>query len=241
MKRLEEATTLASEILEIAASTGTNGVTRTFSALDALTKLAVRTAQTYADDPAAAPPTPASALRQTFEALGATYVKLGQFIASAPSAFPKEFVDEFQKCLDETPATPFAEMRAIVEEELREKGAGSVEDVFSFVDPTPLASASVAQVHRATLRGSNKDVVIKILKPDVEATLSADLSFALVAAKVLQFLNPELSRASLVDIVGDVRASMLEETDFRKEAENVAAFTRRVLSDTGPHTTALAW
>ena len=45
----------------------------------------------------------------------------------------------------------------------------------------------------------------------------------------------------LVDIVGDVRASMLEETDFRKEAENVAASTRRVLSDTGPHTTALAW
>ena len=69
-----------------------------------------------------------------------------------------------------------------------------------------------------------------MLKPNVEDTLKADLSFVLIVSKVLQFLNPELSRTSLVDIVGDIRESMLEETDFRKEAQNVDAF-RRYLED----------
>ena len=96
--------------------------------------------------------------------------------------------------------------------------------MFATIDPVPLASASVAQVHRATLLKSDKQVVVKVLKPNVEDTLKADLSFVLIVSKVLQFLNPELSRTSLVDIVGDIRESMLEETDFRKEAANVDAF-----------------
>ena len=80
------------------------------------------------------------------------------------------------------------------------------------------------------LKSGNKEVVVKVLKPDVEDTLKADLSFVLVVSKVLQFLNPELSRTSLVDIVGDIRASMLEEVDFKKEAQNIDAF-RRYLDD----------
>src|SRR5690554_4250467 len=63
------------------------------------------------------PPAP-RLLRETFESLGATYIKLGQFIASSPTFFPKEYVDEFQNCLDRTPSVPFGVIRQILQEEL---------------------------------------------------------------------------------------------------------------------------
>ena len=85
-------------------------------------------------------------LRKLFERLGATYIKLGQFIASSPTLFPPEYVLEFEKCLDRTVPVPWEVIRATIASEL---GGRSLESVFSFVDTTPLASASVAQVHAA--------------------------------------------------------------------------------------------
>jgi aarF domain-containing kinase len=169
-------------------------------------------------------PPGAADLRRLFERLGATYIKLGQFIASAPTLFPAEYVKEFQSCLDKTPAVPFNEIKAIIRQEL----GRPLEEVYDFIDPQPLASASVAQVHAARLRGSQKEVVIKVLKPGVEDILTADLSFLYVTARILEFLNPQLSRTSLVGIVGDIRASMLEEVDFRKEALNIDSFRNYV-------------
>lgn len=77
----------------------------------------------------------------------------------------------------------------------------------------------------AVLRNSNKRVVIKVLKPGVESMLQTDLNFLYIASKVVEFLNPELVRISLVGVVGDIRASMLEETDFTKEASHIAEFS----------------
>ena len=223
LRRADEARVLVSEITAIVSSAGTPGAARTASAVESLARLVMRSAREL---DVRNPPTPPEMVRKTFEALGATYVKLGQFIASAPSVFPKEYVDEFQKCLDATEPTDFSVIKRTIEKDL----GRSIDDVFATIDPVPLASASVAQVHRATLLKSDKQVVVKVLKPNVEDTLKADLSFVLIVSKVLQFLNPELSRTSLVDIVGDIRESMLEETDFRKEAANVDAF-RRYLED----------
>ncbi|XP_015877611.2 uncharacterized aarF domain-containing protein kinase At5g05200, chloroplastic [Ziziphus jujuba] len=161
-------------------------------------------------------------LRRLFERMGATYIKLGQFIASAPTLFPPEYVEEFQKCFDRTPAVPFEQIQTILREEL----GRPIDSVYEFVDPTPLASASIAQVHGARLRGSQEDVVIKVLKPGIEDVLVADLNFVYIVARLVEFLNPELSRASLVGIVKDIRASMLEEVDFQKEAANIESFRR---------------
>lgn len=163
-----------------------------------------------------------SQLRKLFEKLGATYIKLGQFIASTPSLFPAEYVKEFQNCLDKTPPVPFDQIRGIIREDL----GRPLEEVYEYVDPVPLASASVAQVHGARLKGSMKEVVIKVLKPGVGDILTADLNFLYIAARVLEFLNPQISRTSLVGIVGDIRASMLEEVDFQKEAINIEAFKK---------------
>ena len=118
------------------------------------------------------------------------------------------------------PSVPYATIRDIVAEELGKP----VDAVFESIDPVPLASASVAQVHAAVLRGSRKNVVIKVLKPDVTDVLAADLSFIYIASRVLTFLNPELSRLSLAEIVGDIRSSMMDEVDFNKEASNIVAF-----------------
>ncbi|KAI9156647.1 hypothetical protein LWI28_010035 [Acer negundo] len=161
-------------------------------------------------------------LRRLFERMGATYIKLGQFIASAPTLFPQEYVSEFQNCFDRAPAVPFEEIKTILLEDLGKP----IESVYEYVDPTPLASASIAQVHGARLRGSQEDVVIKVLKPGIEDVLVADLNFVYVVARILEFLNPELSRTSLVGIVKDIRESMLEEVDFKKEAANIEHFRR---------------
>ncbi|CAL5407601.1 unnamed protein product [Camellia sinensis] len=161
-------------------------------------------------------------LRKLFERMGATYIKLGQFIASAPTLFPPEYVQEFQYCFDRTPAVPFEEIQKIMLEEL----GRPLDSIYEYVDPTPIASASIAQVHGARLRGSQEDVVIKVLKPGIEDILMADLNFVYVVARILEFLNPELNRTSLVGIVQDIRESMLEEVDFNKEAVNIESFRR---------------
>ncbi|XP_062000283.1 uncharacterized aarF domain-containing protein kinase At5g05200, chloroplastic [Rosa rugosa] len=161
-------------------------------------------------------------LRRLFERMGATYIKLGQFIASAPTLFPADYVEEFQNCFDRAPAIPFVEIQQILRQEL----GRPIESVFEYVDPTPIASASIAQVHGARLRGSQEDVVIKVLKPGIEDMLVADLNFIYIVARILEFLSPDISRASLVGIVKDIRESMLEEVDFYKEAANVESFRR---------------
>ncbi|KAJ4978829.1 hypothetical protein NE237_009609 [Protea cynaroides] len=74
------------------------------------------------------------------------------------------------------------------------------------------------------VRGSKEYVVIKVLKPGVEDILVADLNCVYVVARILEFLNPELSRASLNDIVEDIKDSMLKEVNFKKEAVNIEAF-----------------
>ncbi len=164
------------------------------------------------------PPTP-RLLRQTFESLGATYIKLGQFIASSPTFFPKAYVEEFQYCLDKTPSLPFSVIRKIIAEELDRP----IDQVFAHIDPVALASASIAQVHAAKLV-SGEDVVIKVQKPGVENTLLTDLNFLYLSARILETLAPKLSWTSLSGIVEEIQRTMLEECDFIKEANNLRVF-----------------
>lgn len=158
-------------------------------------------------------------LRRLFELLGATYIKLGQFVASSPTIFPAEYVTEFQKCLDNAEPVPFSQIKRVVERDLKRP----LSEVYSFVDEKPLATASIAQVHAAKLK-SGEDVVIKVQKPGVDSLLTADLAFVSFATKVLEFLVPDLKRLSLADITGDIRTTMLDELDFQKEAKNMAEF-----------------
>ncbi len=164
------------------------------------------------------PPTP-RLLRQTFEELGATYIKLGQFIASSPTFFPQEYVEEFQYCLDQTKSLPFSVMKKILIEEL----GRPLNEIYQEIDPEPLASASIAQVHAAKLV-SGEDVVIKIQKPGVENILLTDLNFLYASARILEYLAPKLSWTSLSGIVQEIQRTMMEECDFIKESNNLKEF-----------------
>ena len=164
---------------------------------------------------------PEVVLRRLFEKLGATYIKLGQFIASSPTLFPKAYVEEFQKCLDKTEPVPWEIISKTIEEELKQP----ISTMFSSVNPVPLATASVAQVHTAVLRESQKEVVLKVLKPGVEDILATDLNFLLISSKLLEVVNPDLARTSLAGIVSDIRSSMLDEIDFRKEVQHIQQFS----------------
>jgi aarF domain-containing kinase len=132
--------------------------------------------------------------------------------------FPADYVLEFQKCLDQTESLPWSVIKRVIEQEL-----GPISRTFASIDPKPLASASIAQVHCATLR-TGEDVVIKVQKPRIDESLKADLSFLYVASRVLEFLQPDWERTSLSAIMGDIRSSMLEELDFLKEAKNMEEF-----------------
>jgi aarF domain-containing kinase len=165
------------------------------------------------------PPVP-QLLRQTFERLGATYIKLGQFIASSPSLFPEAYVTEFQHCLDKTTPLPFSTMREVLQRELKRPLA----EVFSHIDEMPLASASIAQVHAATLV-TGEPVVIKIQKPGVENILLTDLNFLYFAARLVEVAFPKIKFASLSAIVAEIQACMMEEVDFFKEARNIGEFS----------------
>ena len=172
------------------------------------------------------PPTP-QLLRETFERLGTTYIKLGQFIASAPSVFPEAYVKEFQLCLDKVEALPYK----TIEKTLRKEFDRPLEEIYAHIDPKPLASASIAQVHAAKLI-TGEDVVIKVQKPGVRNVLLTDLNFLFVTAKVLEWLAPHLVHASLSDIVNEIQNGMLAECDFLQEAKNIETFDK-YLKETG--------
>ena len=174
--------TLVKEIVEIGQSTGARtSFLRNLSASRAIRETTLELLSTIVN-PNKPGVTPPVILRSLFERLGSTYIKLGQFIASSPTLFPAEYVKEFQKCLDQTTPLPFAQIESIINAEIPSS-------TFSSIDPTPLASASIAQVHLATLAATGEQVVIKVQKPNVLSEIKTDMSFLLIASKVLEFLR----------------------------------------------------
>ena len=99
-------------------------------------------------------------LRRTLEELGATYIKVGQFLSGRADLLPPEYIEELSKLLDSAPPVPVSEIRELIEEEL----GSPVEDLFATFDDSPVASASIGQVHRATLH-DGQAVVVRAQRP----------------------------------------------------------------------------
>ena len=155
-------------------------------------------------------------LRIAAEHLGPTYIKLGQIISSGEGLFPEELVTEFKRCRDQVPAQPFSDVRAIVESDL----GRPLEDVFSSFERTPLAAASIAQVHAATLRTGER-VVVKVQRATVSRLVHADLE---VMAWLAPFLVGRIPIAALANppaLVELFAETITEELDFRLEAQNM--------------------
>jgi predicted unusual protein kinase regulating ubiquinone biosynthesis (AarF/ABC1/UbiB family) len=159
-------------------------------------------------------------VRSAFEDLGPTYIKLGQLIASSEGLFPERYSAEFRKCLDRVRPFSYADVQRILRAELRR----DPQDAFASIDPEPLASASIAQVHAART-SDGTDVVIKVQRPKVGEVVDADLRVLRILGRAMA-LSPRGELANPVGIVEDFEANIREELDFRREAANMAEFNR---------------
>jgi ubiquinone biosynthesis protein len=155
-------------------------------------------------------------LRKAFERLGPTYIKLGQILSSGQGIFPEELVSEFKLLRDKVPAEAFAAVRQIVEADL----GRPLEAVFSAFAENPLAAASIAQVHAATLL-TGEEVVVKVQRPDVSDLVHRDLAVMSWIAPALVGRIPVAALANPPALVELFAETIVEELDFRLEADNM--------------------
>lgn len=160
-------------------------------------------------------------LRIAAEKLGPTYIKLGQIISSGEGIFPEELVKEFRKCRDQVPPETFASVREVIEDDL----GRPLEEVFASFDRRPLAAASVAQVHAATLR-TGEDVVVKVQRPAVSRLVKLDLRVMAWLAPYLVGRIPFAALANPPALVDLFAETITEELDFRLEADNMLEVAR---------------
>jgi ubiquinone biosynthesis protein len=157
-------------------------------------------------------------LRIAFQELGPTWIKLGQILSSGEGIFPEDLVGQFKLLRDKVPAESFTTVRRIIEEDL----GRPLEAVFAHIETTPIAAASIAQVHAARLR-TGEEVVVKVQRPAVADLVRRDLAVMSWLAplmvgrlKVAALANPP----ALIELFAE---TIVEELDFRLEADNMLA------------------
>ncbi len=166
-------------------------------------------------------------LRPAFEHLGPTYIKLGQIISSGEGIFPEELVEEFHLLRDRVAPEPFDTVRRTVEEDL----GRPLGDVFVSFNRTPIASASIAQVHAATLRTGER-VVVKVQRRTVASLVRLDIAAMSWIAPLLVGRIPVAALTNPPALVELFAETIVEELDFRLEAQNMLDIAR-VFASTG--------
>jgi ubiquinone biosynthesis protein len=151
-------------------------------------------------------------LRRRLEMLGPTYIKLGQILSLREDLLPRAVTDELKHLLGRLPVVPFDAFVALVEQDLGRPH----EQMFAWIDPMPLGSASIAQIHRATTREGDP-VVIKVVKPGIRETLERDASLLRVLGAVAQWLFPRYQPRR---IIREFVSYTLREVDLKREADN---------------------
>ncbi|PNV66061.1 ABC transporter [Rubneribacter badeniensis] len=159
--------------------------------------------------------------RAMLEDLGPSFVKIGQTLSTRSEILPKAYCDELAKLQTECDPLPFEQILAALDEIYGDARG----DVFDAIDPTPLGSASLAQVHKARL-ATGETVAVKIQRPGVKATMAQDIDIMrMVARQASRFMKDE-QMLDLRDVVEELWATFLEETDFAREAANLEEFAR---------------
>lgn len=161
-------------------------------------------------------------IRNVLEDLGPSFVKLGQIASTRSDVLPPEVVSELKKLLDDVPPVPAAAIRQRIESSL----GAPVGELYESFDDLPLAAASVAQVHRATLRTPEglAQVVVKVQRPGIAETIASDLDLLHTFAALLERAIPESRTYSPVGLVQEFDRAIQSELDFTTEKENAERF-----------------
>ena len=160
-------------------------------------------------------------LRLALQELGPIFVKFGQAVSTRRDLLPQDIAEELAKLQDRVPPFPGSVARAIVEQAL---GRGVLE-AFAAFDETPLAAASIAQVHAAKLQGG-ADVVVKVLRPGMREVIQRDLEVLYALARLAARYWSERRRLRPVEVVGEYEKTILDELDLMREAANASQLKR---------------
>ncbi len=164
-------------------------------------------------------------LRMACEELGPIFVKFGQLLSTRPDLIPSDIINELDQLQDNVPPFSPEHFRKIVTSEMGQP----IETLFSTFDNKPLASASVAQVHAATLK-NGQEVVVKVIRPGIEKTIHKDIRLLLWIAKRLESWLVDGPRLKPVAIIEDYRTTIFDELDLQREAANASQLRRNFLN-----------
>jgi ubiquinone biosynthesis protein len=162
--------------------------------------------------------------RMVLEDLGPSLVKLGQIASTRADVLPPDLIAELTKLQDSVSPLPFEKIKAQVESSL----GTDISEVYAEFEQEPLASASIAQVHRAVLRTEEgpKDVVVKVQRPGISATIASDLDILHALASMIERAIPESRVYSPIGLVQQFDHAIHAELDFSSEADNALRFAR---------------
>jgi ubiquinone biosynthesis protein len=169
------------------------------------------------------------------ERLGATFIKVGQIASTRGDLLPPELVDELATLRDQVPPFPFAQVRAVIESSL----GRPLEEIYLRFDETPVAAASVAQVHRATLRDGGAVVAVKVRRPDVAEKVALDRSILLVAARFAERVIPSLRLVSLEEAIATFCDAVEHQIHLCNEADHNRRFRANFAGEPDLHFPAL--
>jgi len=165
-------------------------------------------------------------LREMLDELGPTFVKFGQVLSTRPDLVPPDIVAELRKLQDDVSPFPIE----AVEETIRQELGLTIERAFTTFDPTPIAAASIGQVHRASLP-NGADVVVKVQRPFAPRQIESDLKLLRSAARVVRERIRQLDFVDTEELVDEFGRSIRQELDYQQEARNAEAFRRNFASD----------
>ena len=154
-------------------------------------------------------------VRVALEELGPAFIKLGQLLSTRPDLIPPEVISELRRLQDDAPQLPWT----VIEERIQAELGRPAAELFASIDPAPLAAASLAQVHAATLP-DGRPVAIKVQRPDIQPTINLDLDILNDLAHLAQERTPLGQVYDLVEVAEDFAATLRSETDYRREGRN---------------------
>jgi ubiquinone biosynthesis protein len=174
--------------------------------------------------------------RLVIEDLGPTFIKIGQVLSTRSDLLPPAFLDELSKLQDDVDPLSWELLQPVVEKELD----APIESLFGSVDPIPIASASIAQVHAATLK-SGEDIVLKIQRPKVDSQINTDLDILNHLTQLAQERTAIGKRYEVVDIAEEYSIALREELDFRREGRNADRFRENFADESSLYVPKIYW